>query len=446
MREQRVVLEPFGLSEILQCSGVVCANQHGFMMVKGYMKKEKEGEYLKLLGSSVWASVMVYDEWGKAGVLFTGVVTDGEISVENGLKTLKVKIKTGSFLMDLETHIRTFQSPGCTYDEIFASFGASYQEYGYIMEAGNRKSINRFLCQYQETDWQFAKRLANLCHTVVYPNYIGSGEKLYFGRPMGTNRGSVTLTEYMIRQTKTGVAYAGTLREIYDIGDSVNFNGKNLYVIQRETFYNKGVLYHTYTFGTEKTEEEVENRHLSGVSLEGTVTGVKGTSVTLTIHKDECSGAGRWFPYATVYSSPDGSGWYCMPEKGDRVRLYFPSEDADEAYVLNAMHFENGAGGQRTNPENKSIRNKQGKEILLKPDAILITNNRGMSLELSDDDGISIISDKKIVFESEEAIEITSVSANIDLVSPQKISLKQGNTSMVLSDSMIMQGTKVRLN
>ena len=46
MREQRVVLEPFGLSEILQCSGVVCANQHGFMMVKGYMKKEKEGEYL----------------------------------------------------------------------------------------------------------------------------------------------------------------------------------------------------------------------------------------------------------------------------------------------------------------------------------------------------------------------------------------------------------------
>ena len=106
MREQRVVLEPFGLSEILQCSGVVCANQHGFMMIKGYMKKEKEGEYLKLLGSSVWASVMVYDEWGKAGVLFTGVVTDGEISVENGLKTLKVKIKTGSFLMDLETHMR----------------------------------------------------------------------------------------------------------------------------------------------------------------------------------------------------------------------------------------------------------------------------------------------------------------------------------------------------
>ena len=133
---------------------------------------------------------------------------------ENGLKTLKVKIKTASFLMDLETHIRTFSSHSCKpKDEIFASFGASYQEYGYIMETGNRKSINRFLCQYQETDWQFVRVFANLCHTVVYPNYIGSSEKLYFGRLMGTNRGSVTLTEYMIRQTKTGVI-CGTLRDL----------------------------------------------------------------------------------------------------------------------------------------------------------------------------------------------------------------------------------------
>lgn len=43
MREQRVVLEPFGLSEILQCSGVVCANQHGFMMVKGSLKQRSIG-------------------------------------------------------------------------------------------------------------------------------------------------------------------------------------------------------------------------------------------------------------------------------------------------------------------------------------------------------------------------------------------------------------------
>lgn len=447
MREQRIVLEPFELLEVLECSGMVCANKHGFMTVKGYIESSREEEYLQMLTTPIWASIRVYDENGKGDVLFTGIVTDGSISVENGVKTLEVRMQTGSFLMDLDTHIRAFQDSGCTYNEILSSFEGSYQAYGYIMEAGNGESIKRFLCQYQETDWEFAKFIAELCGTVIYPNYIGSGEKIYFGRPAGVHRGQISLTEFGVRQTGRGIFYEGTLRESYDLGDSVNFNGQTMFVIKRRTEAQKGELYHTYTFGVQDTEEQTDYQsHLTGVSLEAAVTGVKGTSVTLRIHKDEYRGAARWFPYATVYSSPDGTGWYCMPEAGDSARLYFPSQEADEAYVLNSVHLSAGDSGERSNPDHKSIMNKQGKEILLKPDSILITNNNGMSLELSDEDGISIISDKKITFESEDAIEITSVRANIDLVSPKKIALKQGNTSMVLSESMMMQGTKVRLN
>lgn len=29
--------------------------------------------------------------------------------------------------------------------------------------------------------------------------------------------------------------------------------------------------------------------------------------------------------YATVYSSPEGGSWYCMPEVGDRVIIKFPN-------------------------------------------------------------------------------------------------------------------------
>ncbi|WP_318709394.1 phage baseplate assembly protein V [Candidatus Acetatifactor stercoripullorum] len=447
MRAQRITLEPFELLEVLQCSGTVCANQHGFMAVKGYMESSKEDEYLQLLTEPVWSSVKVYDENEKSEILFTGIVTYGAIGVENGLKTLEVILQTGSFLMDLDFHIRAFQDSGCTYDQILASFGSSYQEYDYIMETGNRKSINRFLCQYEETDWEFAKFIADLCGTAVYPNYIGSGIKFYFGRPAGAYRGQILLTEFGVRQTNMGVFYEGTLREIYDLGDSVSFHGNTLSIIKRQTEMQKGELYHTYTFSSQVLEQQLFHAsRLAGISLEATVMGVKGTSVTLQIHKNEYPGPGRWFPYATVYSSPDGSGWYCMPETGDSVRLYFPSEDENEAYVLSSVHLPSSNSAQRTNPDYKSIMNKQGKEILLKPDSILVTNNNGMSVELADQDGISIISDKKITIQSEEAIEITSVKANIDLVSPKKISLKQGNTSMVLSESMMMTGTKVRLN
>lgn len=449
MKEQRVEVEPFALLELLECTGVVCADEHGFMIIKGYINKDREDAYLQLLAGDTWASVKVYDENGNSDILFTGIVTAGEISVQNGVKTLEITIKTGSFLMDIEEHIRSFQHTSSTYSEILKTFEKSYQEYGYIMEEGNGKSINGFLCQYRETDWQFAKRIAKRCNTALYPNYIGSGVKFYFGKPAGINRGKIHLTEYALKQTEKGIAYVGKLRELFDIGDIVNLNGKNLYVIKRITEYQMSELYHTYTLA-ERMEEEgvIYNDKLTGVSLDAAVTGVEGTNVTVSISKDEnkASSGSRWFPYATVYSSPDGSGWYCMPEKGDSVRLYFPSNQEREAYVLSTVHLSAGNSGRRSNPGNKSIMNKQGKEILFRPDSILITNNNGMSLELSDEDGISIISDKKIVFESNEAIEITSVEENIDLVSSEKISLKQGNTRMELSDKMVMRSTKVRLN
>ncbi|MDE6950940.1 MAG: phage late control D family protein [Lachnospiraceae bacterium] len=449
MREQRVEVEPFALLELLECAGTVCADKHGFMTVKGYIARDREDIYLEMLADDTWVSVKVYDENGNSDILFTGIVTAGEIGVQNGVKTLEITIKTGSFLMDMEEHIRSFQHTGSTYDEILKSFERPYQKYGYIMEDGNGESIKGFLCQYQETDWQFAERVAKQCNTSLYPNYIGSGVKFYFGMPSGADRGKISLTEYALRQTEKGISYVGKLRELFDIGDTVNFNGKTLFVTKRITEYQKSEFYHTYTLAEQVEDREVSyNDKLTGVSLDAVVTGVKGTDVTISISRDEnkAFSGSRCFSYATVYSSPDGSGWYCMPETGDCVRLYFPSNRESEAYVLSTVHLSAESSGRRSNPNNKSLMNKQGKEILFKPDSILITNNNGMSLELSDEDGISIISDKKIRFESDEAIEITSVKEKIDLISPEKISLKQGNTNMELSNKMVMKSTKVRLN
>ena len=71
-------------------------------------------------------------------------------------------------------------------------------------------------------------------------------------------------------------------------------------------------------------------------------------------------GTAKWFPYSTVYSSPVGTGWYCMPEVNDKVRLYFPNEKEEDAYVISSIHLEGGTatgGGEapRSNPDNKSI-------------------------------------------------------------------------------------------
>jgi len=450
MREQRIIPEPFEMLDILRCSGSVCGNCHGYMVIKGHINKDLEEEYLQMLSGDVWVNVKVYDESEKSDVLFSGIVTEGCIEVENGLKSLQLTIKTGTFLMDLKEHTRTFQNKGASYKTVLDTLTSPYPESGYIMVKGGGQTIGRFLCQYQETDWQFAKRLGSYCNTILYPNYIGAGVKYYFGMPHGESQGRISSTEYYLNRTGNGMSYCVRLRELFNIGDTVSFLGRNLRIISRKTEFENGELYHTYELMQQEKgmADFAYNDSLTGVSLSASVTNVEGTNVCVSIMEDEnqkASGS-RWFPYATVYSSPDGTGWYCMPETGDEVRIYFPSNKEDEAYVFSSVHMTSRDSNERCNPDYKSIMNKQGKEILFKPDSILITNNAGMSLELSDEEGISIISDKKIVLESEKAIEITSINDRVDIVAPKQISLKQGNTNMVLSDNLTMRGAKVRLD
>ena len=84
-------------------------------------------------------------------------------------------------------------------------------------------------------------------------------------------------------------------------------------------------------------------------------------------------------------------------------------------------------------------------EVLLKPDEIILTNNAGMSVELSDKEGIKIISNKEILIKSEEAIDISSTNSELQIFAPNAIVLNQGSTQMKLSDNLVMKGARVQM-
>jgi len=139
----------------------------------------------------------------------------------------------------------------------------------------------------------------------------------------------------------------------------------------------------------------------------------------------------------------DGAGWYCMPEIGDTVRLYCPSEDECKAFVVSAVHEKNGKG-IRTNPAHKIWKNKQGKEIRMTPEKILLTNNNGMSIELSDAQGIKVNSSASIYIKASDNIMISS-SAGLEMAAKNKIVFKQGDTKMELSDGVKLSGAQINL-
>ena len=450
MREQRIKVEPFEFLDILQCRGRICADHHGYLFIKGHIYQTNEKEYLDLLTKETWVSVKVFDENAECTVLFVGLITEGTITVEDELMTLDITIKSGSFLMDLEEHMRTFQNSGMTYDKVLDILLDGYFSNGYIWGTCERGKIGRLFCQYGETDWQFIKRLGSNCGVSVFPNYTSIGVKVYCGLPCGQYQGIIKPTEYNIRQTIEGIFYSFSSREVFNIGDTITFLGKKCHIISRETILKASELIHIYELieNVMPIHKTIYNENLTGVSLTATITCVKGSNVMVAIEEDENKGycGSKWFPYATVYSSVDGTGWYCMPEEGDMVRVYFPSNREDEAYVLHSVHMDSTNIEERINPDYKSFMNKQGKELLFKPDSILMTNNNGMSIELSDEEGISIISDKSVTIQSDQEVEITSLNARVDILATDQIALKQGDTKMILSDKLSMRGAKIRLD
>ncbi len=468
MRDNHIHINPFPLLNILDFKGHQSINQHGYVSFLGHIKADAVQSCIAVAQQeNPIIRVTVIDESGSSLLFFAGVLTEFEITVENQLNLLRAKVMTGTYLMDLNPHIRSFQSPAMTYSTVVNTPNGGYDNISVSINIGGSEQIPGLILQYNETDWTFIKRMASHFNSVLVPSGF-SGYPMYdFGIQSRSSGITIESQTYSIRknigtymlnrnngvngQTELDVTcYLYKSREIYALGECVTFNHQPLYISEIDTSLEGGELCHIYTL-TPKAGllvPEVYNFDLVGSSLSGKITAVQKAVVQVSIDKDEnktCCGA-RWFPYATVYSTPDGTGWYCMPEIGDSIRLCVPAEHDEQAYVASSVHLTPTVGAARSNPDYKSIMNKQKKEILFTPSSLLITNNNGMSIELSDQEGIKIISDKAIKIQSDAAVDITSTTSTLSVTAPQRLTFNQGGTSMNMQNRLVMTGAQVHLD
>ena len=66
-------------------------------------------------------------------------------------------------------------------------------------------------------------------------------------------------------------------------------------------------------------------------------------------------------------------------------------------------------------------------------------------MELTDEDGIEIVSAGSISIRAKRTLSVASEDASVELTAPDRIRLKQGDTQMDLGGSLRMQGTKILL-
>ena len=463
MRDYSLRLSPFHTLDTLSCHIKKCVNDHMRFEFCGLIQPEDEENFLNTGMEDIAVELSMVGEDGSEYLLCCGVARDIQIQREGDLRRLSVEAVSGTYYEDLVKYVRVFQDSSSTYDAVLKHNEKNYQDAGHSMMIGNGSTIGDLVVQYRETDWEFARRMASHFNSVVVPVYRTKGIHYYFGFPDGKQNIELSKCTYTIRKdagdylTKTknqvlSLIEADALclevesRDVYEIGDSFPFQGQTYYIYAIESVLDGRELVHHYKLRSKAALQTIKqfNERMIGASLEANISGVSKDTVQVNIAADGIQSNRKWFLYSTVYSSPDGTGWYCMPEEGDSVRLYLPNEKEKDGYIISAVHVPVD-GEARSTPDNKSLKSKHKKEVLFTPSLLRLTNNNGMTVEILDEEGIVISSNKAVKIEATEGVQITSLEQSVEIAAPESIELMQGKTTLTMKDDIHLNGAQVHM-
>jgi hypothetical protein len=480
MRAFKLTVDPFIFTEILDVSIKRGVNCHGSARVKGIIDEDMEGKYIEMSLSDTPVTIFAEDFDGQRRDLFQGVLEDMEIKVENGLNTMELSIMPRSRLLDIKPVNRVFQDESLSYNDMVEFILSSFDDAAAIINASDGQPLGRMFVQYQETEWAFLKRMASTRHDVLIANDTLKGIRLYFGFPNISANDAPPLSPISfkvykdiggyLRSRENNVSLYGESdslyyvvkdREIRGLGEPVTFQRRPLFVTAIESIWEGRELVHNYTLMTKGGTRvpESKNFNIIGASLSGTVNQVSGSKVKMSLpeaHSNDPSKT-KWYAFSTVYSSPDGSGWYAMPVIGDALRLYFPTETESDGYAISAVHLKvnksvaesptadkQADNGERSQPDNMYIYNNFGKMIALTPTTIQIVSG-GKSITIDDNAGITITSDADITITGSNNVTLQSLKGSIVMAGEETVTLEQKDAVVELNEeNVVFKGGQVK--
>ncbi len=432
----RLRVSPFALEGIVEMKVEQSLNHHAAMYLKGIVPKENGDSGVMDTDDSTVVTVSDQD-----GVIFRGLVQNIRASFQGEVCYLEVWAASFSVKADTDVLSRSFQDGGMNYQQI-GELMAGENGLSLSMEA-SALSINNLLLQYQETNWEFLKRIASHNHSVLLPSV--EEPKFYFGIPKGNQKGSLLSYRFSVgknigryrRHTGTGVdaapddslEYMVTADDsVLSIGDTVDYNGNALFVREALIHLADAVLTCRYVLCPENgLKVPVSyNQHITGLTLSGQVLEVNQDTVKVLLCVDESQDTAKAyaFPYITPYSAENHTGLYLMPEPGDVVNIQFPTEDESLAVALSS--YRQVESDRMGDPNVKYLRTPNDKEIKISPEEILITaKTGGLYIRLNQDDGIEVFSQHGIMVNTLSSIDVTA-AGHISLTAGTNILMNAG--------------------
>ncbi len=457
----RIKVHPFNLKlEELTISRKI--NDHVRVHLRGVLLGEDAvlgDQYVKVTDEQTKVTI---DHLNEAGSfirnLFTGMIARIKVEHEGGNTYLEAECVSYTYKMDTHIKKQSFQDVKLTYGELLDKFESKYQAVIKNM-IGEKTPLGEFTLQYNETDWEFLRRLASRCGTGLIADAATAQPRFWFGVPK--NEKSYQYRELEVIKCQLGkrvaenhsifVYYQLETTRMLNIGDKIAFkDGRELYISEANAVLKEDTLRFIYTLGTHDDlgRKEIYNQQIVGVLMSARVIAVEKETVKLNFDLDkEHVAKEKAFPftYATTYNAAGNTGWYCMPEVGDKVQLYFPVNEESRAFAIAASR---SAGGKTTDAAVKYWRNKQGREIKFSKEEIEIsvTSKAGKIslIKFNGKNGFVINSKKRIELVNTKKINLNAKQkVQIEAKEAIKLDVKQSN--LQLDGSVKVNGIAVKM-
>ncbi len=381
------------------------AGEHGVMNIRFIPAKvPEEPDILRGQGSMVRLTT------ADGETVFCGKCENLHLSCENQYAEMELTARTLSVLKDQGQKTASYQGTDKMLSEVFAA-GIGEDA---LFQLDKDEKVPEMLLQDRETDWEFGRRLAYRKKRLLFVNSKASGCQIHAGAvPFAKKEAGKVLVRRVRRDvdrvrgiqgnTVPGTSvfeHEETILVVCDLtigaGYSVCFDGRDMIVVKSHITCEQGLLQNEITLVNKEgllpsAGQTMEAARQTGI-LRGKVLAVDGTNVQVDFGTP--GDQPRWIPYANTVSNY----FYCMPDTGDMVEVYYEMDAGERVVCLGSRH----AGD---NPDFGRYQDKmltaQNRMVKFGEKALHLIGNR------SEFDGKGG-EQAKIILNSEQGVEVQS--------------------------------------
>ena len=394
--------------------------------------------------------------------IFHGYVTNIILEQTPEYNLMTLELRDATYLLNLKRATCSFQKLDAKHEDILKKV---YDQTGTIkLEKVTDKAIEKIILRLNETEWEFTNRMAGILGAPIFTNIFTEKPVVTLGVPEPQHTVEIDLNQLshsfadskfqfiksnptakaesvnLINEDFYSLQISGCLDYLY-IGDKVKLNQKEYFVKSVSARFADGIFTSSYEL-VSKTKSfytpHISQKNISGRVFRAQVKKVEKDKIQahlIDVDSEFDSSGTTMFPFATAYSSADGSGWYVMPEVDDYVRILFPSEDTKDAFALSSINT-----APLKEPKNKSLKAPGGREILLTDKGVeIIGEHQKTFIKLEKDGGVNVVSSKDIVISADGNISFDA-KGKIQIVSQKEIIAQSGQSHMKILSNQIAVG------